>query len=136
MTEETAFTEEEKENQVNMLLNTLHSLMKEKLNHAKWKEKLKKIAFKITLEIIDAGKLIFVLQNGDYSVEKGDLPKGEAIIEIRATLENLFMFSSRQMSSFSAIFLGKLKIKGKRHLLTLLKVGNVLRIIPESELKD
>ena len=136
MTEETAFTEEEKENQVNMLLDTLNSLMKEKLNHAKWKEKLKKIAFKITLEIIDAGKIKFILQNGDYTVEKGDLPKGEAIIEIRATLENLFMFSSRQMSSFSAIFLGKLKIKGKRHLLTLLKVGNVLRIIPESELKD
>ncbi|NVM55855.1 MAG: hypothetical protein HWN66_19300 [Candidatus Helarchaeota archaeon] len=135
MTEETAFTEEEKENQIEMLINTLHSLMKEKQEHSKWKEKLKTISFKINLEIINVGSIKFILDNGVYSVEKGKLPQGEAILQIRATFENYFLFSSRQISNFSAIFLRNLKIKGKRHLLTLLKVGNVLRIIPNPNLR-
>ncbi len=133
MLEGQIFTEEEKENQIEMLINTVHSLVKEKQEHSRWKEKLKKIRFKINLEIINAGVIHLILEHGDYKVEKGKF--SDPIIEIRATLENFFNFSSRQMSSFSAIFLGKLKIKGKRHLLTLLNVGNVLRVIPEKDIE-
>ena len=136
MPEEVAFTDAEKENQLGMLTDTVHSLMKEKLEHTKWKEKLKKISFKITLEITDVGAISFILDKGEYTVKRGKLPEGEAIIQINAPLENYFFFSSRQMSSFSAIFLAKLKIKGKRHLFTLLDVGNVLRIIPEKDLEN
>jgi len=126
------FTNEEKENMVEMLIDTLHSLVKEKQGNLKWKEKLKKINFRINLEIIDAGAVHLILKDGEYELAREKLP--DPILEIKATLENLFNFSSRQISSFSAIFLGKLKIKGKRHLRTLLNVGDVLRIIPESQL--
>ncbi len=133
MAKEIVYTEEEKENQLSMLLDTLHSLLKEKLEHPKWNEKIKKINFRINLEIPEVGAVHLILEkNGKYEIGRGKI--SDPIIEIKAPLENFFNFSSRQISSFSAIVLGKLKIKGKRHLLTLLNVGNVLRVIPEKEL--
>ncbi|MHA1263729.1 MAG: SCP2 sterol-binding domain-containing protein [Candidatus Helarchaeota archaeon] len=132
MTTEQTYTEEEKENMLSMLIDTVHALVQEKQESPKWKEKLRKIHFKINLEIPDAGIIHLILENGKYSVGRGKIP--DPIIEIEASLERFFNFSSRQLSTFSAVFLGKLKIKGKRHLRTLLDVGNVLRIIPESKL--
>lgn len=130
--EETPFTDEEKENMLSMLIDTIHSLVQEKQKHPKWNEKLKKIQFRINLEIVNAGAINLIVENGEYSVARGKI--ADPIIEIQAPLENFFNFSSRQLSTFSAVFLGKLRIKGKRHLLTLLDVGKVLRIIPESDL--
>lgn len=135
MAKEMLFTEEEKKNQVEMLLGTLNSLVKEKLEHPKWNEKIKNVSFNINLIIPDAGSVYLKLEKeGKYDIGKGKID--DPIIEITASLERFFNFSSRQMSSFSAVFLGKLKIKGKRHFLTLLNVGNVLRIIPEKDLKE
>ena len=132
MTEMEPFTKEEMENMLEMLSGTLYSLVKEKIENPKWKEKLNKIGFKINLELPDVGVIHLNLEKGGkYEIDRGRI--SDPIIEIKAPLENFFNFSSRQMSTFSAIFLGKLKIKGKRHLLTLLDVGNVLRIIPESQ---
>jgi len=132
MAKKPKYLEEEKENMLDMLMNTVHSLVKEKLRDAKWNEKIKEINFKINLEIPEVGVIHFILEKeGQYEVEKGGI--SDPVIEIKAPLVNFYNFSSRQISSFSAIFLRKLKIKGKRHLRTLLKVGNVLRIIPEKE---
>ncbi len=118
-----------------MLTSTLYSLIDEKLEHPTWNEKVKKIGFNINLEIPGAGVVHFILEKGGkYEIDRG--PIEDPIIEIRAPLENFFNFSSRQMSTFSAVFLGNLKIKGKRHLGTLLNLGKVLRIIPEKDLKD
>lgn len=128
------FTEEEKENQIEMLLNTVNCLVEEKLKNPKWNEKLKKISFNVNLIIPNAGSVHLKLEkDGKYEIGKGKLD--DPIIEITTSLEGFFNFASRQMSSFSAVFLGKLKIKGKRHFLTLSNVGNVLRIIPEKDLK-
>lgn len=127
MTEEGKFSTEEKANMLEMLTDTLDSLVKEKLTNPKWNEKIKKINFKINLEIIDAGAVNLILDRGNYKISQGKI--ADPIIEIKAPLVNFFNFSSRQISSFSAIFLGKLKIKGKRHLGALLNVGDVLRII-------
>jgi len=127
MTEQVGFTEEEKANMIEMLTDTLHSLVKEKLDNPGWKEKIKSIKFKINLEIPDAGAINLNLENGEYTIASGKI--ADPIIEIKAPLQNFFNFSSRQMSTFSAVFLGKLTIKGKRHLSALLKVGDVLRII-------
>ncbi|MHA1132560.1 MAG: SCP2 sterol-binding domain-containing protein [Candidatus Helarchaeota archaeon] len=134
MAGEISFTEEEKENMLEMLTDTLYSLIGEKLEHPVWKEKVKKIEFKINLEIPGAGVVHFILEKGgNYTIDKGAI--SDPIIEIQAPLERFFNFSSRQLSTFSVIFLGKLKIKGKRHLATLLNLGKVLRIIPEKDLK-
>jgi putative sterol carrier protein len=127
MTEEGKFSAEEKANMLEMLTDTLHALVKEKLIDSKWKEKIKKISFRINLEIIDAGAVNLILKEGNYTLGNGKI--ADPIIEIKAPLVNFFNFSSRQLSTFSAIFLGKLKIKGKRHLGALLNVGDVLRII-------
>lgn len=127
MTEETKFSTEEKANMLEMLTDTLHALVKEKLTDPKWTEKIKKISFRINLEIIDAGAVNLILKDGNYTIQSGKI--ADPIIEIRAPLVNFFNFSSRQLSTFSAIVLGKLKIKGKRHLGALLNVGDVLRII-------
>jgi putative sterol carrier protein len=127
MTEEGKFSAEEKANMLEMLTDTLHALVKEKLTDPKWKEKIKKINFKINLEIIDAGAVNLILKDGNYTIQSGKIE--DPIIEIKAPLVNFFNFSSRQLSTFSAIFLAKLKIKGKRHLGALLNVGDVLRII-------
>ena len=127
MTEEGKFSAEEKANMLEMLTDTLHSLVKEKLNDPKWNEKIKKISFRINLEILDVGAINLILKEGNYTLQSGKI--ADPIIEIKAPLVNFFNFSSRQISSFSAIFLGKLKIKGKRHLSALLNVGDVLRII-------
>ncbi len=127
------FTEIEKENMLEMLEATLYSLVDEKIENLKWKEKLNKIHFKIFLELPNVGAIYLILEKGGkYEIGRGKIR--DPIIQIKAPLENFFNFSSRQMSTFSAVFLGKLKIKGKRHLLTLLDVGNVLRIIPEKNL--
>jgi len=125
--EEGKFSAREKANMLEMLTSTLDSLVKEKLNDSKWIEKIKKISFRINLEIADAGSVSLILNGGNYTLEQGKI--ADPIIEIKAPLENFFNFSSRQLSIFSAIFLGKLKIKGKRHLRALLNVGDVLRII-------
>jgi len=127
MTEEGKFSAEEKANMLEMLTDTLDALVKEKLNDPKWKEKIQKINFRINLEIIDAGAVNLILKEGNYTLQSGKV--ADPIIEIRAPLVNFFNFSSRQLSTFSAIVLGKLKIKGKRHLGALLNVGDVLRII-------
>jgi len=127
MTEEDKYSVEEKANMLEMLTDTLDSLVKEKLNDPKWKEKIQKINFRINLEIIDAGAVNLILKEGNYTLQSGKV--ADPIIEIRAPLVNFFNFSSRQLSTFSAIVLGKLKIKGKRHLGALLNVGDVLRII-------
>lgn len=133
MTDAEPFTEQEKENMLEMLNDTLYALVNEKIENPKWKEKLEKIGFKINLELPNVGVIHLDLEKGGkYDIGRG--PISDPIIELKAPLENFFNFSSRQYGSFSAIFLGKLKIKGKRHLLTLLDVGNVLRIIPESQL--
>jgi putative sterol carrier protein len=135
MAGEPAYTEEEKENMLEMLASTLYSLIDEKLEHPTWNEKVKKIGFNINLEIPGAGVVHFILEKGGkYEIDRGAIE--DPIIEIRAPLENFFNFSSRQMSTFSAVFLGNLKIKGKRHLGTLLNLGKVLRIIPEKDLKE
>ena len=127
MTEEDKYSVEEKANMLEMLTDTLDSLVKEKLNDPKWKEKIKKINFRINLEIIDTGAVNLILKEGNYTLQSGKI--ADPIIEIKAPLVNFFNFSSRQLSTFSAIVLGKLKIKGKRHLGALLNVGDVLRII-------
>ncbi len=127
MTEEGKFSAEEKANMLEMLTDTLDALVREKLNDPKWKEKIQKIDFRINLEIIDAGAVNLILKEGNYTLQSGRI--ADPIIEIRAPLVNFFNFSSRQLSTFSAIVLGKLKIKGKRHLGALLNVGDVLRII-------
>ena len=127
MTQEVGYTEVEKANMLEMLTDTLHALVKEKLENLGWKEKIKSIKFKINLEIPGAGAINLDLANGEYTIASGKI--ADPIIEIVAPLQSFFNFSSRQMSTFSAVFLGKLKISGKRHLSTLLKVGDVLRII-------
>ena len=127
MTEEDKYSVEEKANMLEMLTDTLDSLVKEKLNDPKWKEKIKKINFRINLEIIDTGAVNLILKEGNYTLQSGKI--ADPVIEIKAPLVNFFNFSSRQLSTFSAIVLGKLKIKGKRHLGALLNVGDVLRII-------
>ena len=135
MAEESPFTEQEKENQLEMLIDTFISLVEEKLKHPKWNEKLKKIAFRVNFLIPHAGESHVILEKGGkYDIGRGWIE--DPIMQITATLENFSNFASREMSSFRAVVLGGLKIKGKRHLLTLLNVGNVLRIMSEKYYKS
>lgn len=71
MTEQVGYTEEEKANMIEMLTDTLYSLVKEKLDHPVWKEKIKKIKFKINLEIPSAGAINLDLANGEYTIGSG-----------------------------------------------------------------
>ncbi len=130
MAEESPFTEQEQSNQLEMLIDTFISLVEEKLKHPEWNEKIKKIGFRVNFVIPYAGFSHVILEkDGKYDIGWGKIEN--PIMQITATLENFNNFASRQLSSFRAIVFGKLKIKGKRHLSTLMNVGNVLRIMEE-----
>ncbi|NHI94267.1 MAG: hypothetical protein EAX96_17375 [Candidatus Lokiarchaeota archaeon] len=132
------FKPEEIQNMRDMLMKSIEDLHKEKSNAGvKWKEILKNLNVTVNFEIMgpdfkeSAGFINANFQEGNLSIKEGKSSK--ALIEFKAPLMNFFQYSSNEISLLGALF-GKLKIKGKRHLLTLMKVANLLRVIPEDKL--
>ena len=132
------FTPDQIQNMHDMLRKSIEDLHKEKLNTGlKWKEKLSKLNVTVNFEIMgpdfkeSAGFIHAILEGGNLKVKEGRSSK--ALIEFKAPMENYFGYSSNEISLLSAL-LGKLKIKGKRHLFTLMTVANLLRVIPEDKL--
>ncbi|MHA1271571.1 MAG: SCP2 sterol-binding domain-containing protein [Candidatus Helarchaeota archaeon] len=126
--------ESEIDNMRSMFLDTLNDLLAEKKKYQKYQTKLNKLNCKINLYLEKIGYFGIILNNGEYEIKPGEKLDG-AKLEINATFENFFKYSSRELGDIKAILTGKLKIKGKRHLFLLLKVGNMLKVIPEKEFK-
>ncbi|MHA1230745.1 MAG: SCP2 sterol-binding domain-containing protein [Candidatus Helarchaeota archaeon] len=126
--------ESEKQNLREMFINTIKDLIEEKRNHSKYSKKLNKLNADINLILKDIGTFGIKFRNGSYEILEN---KGveKPVLEIMATFENFFKYSSREIGDFKAILTGKLKVKGLVHLFLLLKIGLILKVIPEKELE-
>jgi len=134
------FTDDEKNNMHGMLRKSIEDLHKEKLNGpGKWPEKVKKYDMIVNFQMMgpdfkeSAGFVTAKFEPGGKLTVK-DGRSDDAVLELKAPLGNFFQFSSNEMSLIAALF-GKLKIKGKRHLKTLLNISSMMRVIPESKLE-
>jgi len=126
--------ESERQNLKEMFLNTITDLIEEKKNSPKYNEKLKSLNVDINLILENVDIFTIKFRNGDYKIESG-VKSDVAKLEIKSNFENFFKYSSREIGDFKALLTGKLKVKGKRRLFLLLKVGTILKIIPEKNLE-
>ncbi|TFF86363.1 MAG: hypothetical protein EU551_01740 [Promethearchaeota archaeon] len=127
--------DDEKQNLSDMFVNTLQDLLKEKKEHPKYNKKLESLNVNVNLILENIGDFGIILKNGEYEIVKGK-KVDDAKLEIKSNFENFFKYSSREIGDLNAIFTGKLKVKGKRHLFLLLKFGSMLKVIPEKELTN
>ena len=135
------FTPDEIENMHDMLKKSIEDLHHEKSNGpGKWPEKVKKMDMTVNFQIMgpdfkeSAGFVCAKFEpGGKLTIKDGRC--SEPIIEFKAPLMNFFQYSSNEISLIGAL-LGKLKIKGKRHLRALLAIANLLRVIPEHKLQS
>ncbi|MHA1752585.1 MAG: SCP2 sterol-binding domain-containing protein [Candidatus Helarchaeota archaeon] len=126
--------ESERQNLKEMFLNTITDLIEEKKNSPKYNEKLKSLNVDINLILENVDIFTIKFRNGDYKIESG-VKSDVAKLEIKSNFENFFKYSSREIGDFKALLTGKLKVKGKRRLFLLLKVGTILKIIPGKNLE-
>ncbi|MHA1696963.1 MAG: SCP2 sterol-binding domain-containing protein [Candidatus Helarchaeota archaeon] len=126
--------ESERQNLKEMFLNTITDLIEEKKNSPKHNKKLKSLNVDINLILENVDIFTIKFRNGDYKIESG-VKSDVAKLEIKSNFENFFKYSSREIGDFKALLTGKLKVKGKRRLFLLLKVGTILKIIPEKNLE-
>lgn len=135
------FTPDEIENMHDMLKKSIEDLHREKINGpGKWPEKVKKMDMTVDFHIMgpdfkeSAGYVSAKFEPGGKLTVK-DGKSSDALIEFKAPLMNFFQYSSNEISLIGAL-LGKLKIKGKRHLRALLAIATLLRVIPEHKLES
>ncbi|TFF88598.1 MAG: hypothetical protein EU549_02710 [Promethearchaeota archaeon] len=127
--------ESEKQNLREMFYNTLDDLLKEKKRHPKFNKKLESLNVNVNLTLENIGDYEIIFKNGDYEILENERAE-DAKLEITSTFENFFKYSSREINDIVALLTGKLKVKGKRHLFLLLKVGSLLKALPEKEVKN
>ena len=130
--------DEEKENIVEMVIDSLEDLYFEKISFPdpKWKKLVNKLD--VTLKIIVygpdweeiAGEIYYQVKKGKFKISKE--PLSGVKITLKAPMENIFLYSSREMGTIRAL-LGKIKMKGIRHIGTILKLIKLLRIIPQKK---
>ncbi|MHA1314208.1 MAG: hypothetical protein ACTSRB_09905 [Candidatus Helarchaeota archaeon] len=131
------------ENMINSLEKSLKDILKEKMRHPKWREKIKKADLRLNLSLTDEKYdkskivgtigIVFDPQKGTYEFSRGKIENPH--LEMYAPLSKFFEFSSWQMSTLKSI-LGGLKISGKRRISKLLLTGALLRCLKEKDLKD